>query len=195
MNTSLPVALVLLIAFSGCQKPKPVATEQKVITDACSLITNDEVQKVQESKVADAKASETSDGHFRIGQCFYTTEPFNKSVSLAITQRDTASDKAVDPKTFWQETFGKYSGQSPEREGDEEKKKSLTTNEQEEGRRPPKKIDGVGEDAFWSAGRIGGALYVLKGNVFIRISVGGPETEETRIEKTKALAIKALSRL
>ena len=82
-----------------------------------------------------------------------------------------------------------------EKEGDEEKKKSLRENDQEEGKMFPKKITGVGEAAWWSANRMGGALYVLKGNVFIRISVGGPETEEVRIEKTKALAAKALSRL
>lgn len=194
MNRSFAFLFALLVTFTGCQKSKPAATS-KVITDACSLITNDEVQKVQESPVKEAKSSEASDGSFRLGQCFYTTETFNKSVSLAITQRDTASDKARDPKTFWQETFGKYTGHPPDKEGDEEKKKSLKENDEEEGRRFPKKIEGVGEDAWWSANRMGGALYVLKGNVFFRISVGGPETEEVRIEKTKALAVKALSRL
>ena len=194
MNRSFAFVFGLLIAFTGCQKSKPAATS-KVITDACSLITNDEVQKVQEAPVKDAKSSETSDGSFRLGQCFYTTDPFNKSVSVAITQRDTTSDKGRDPKTFWQETFGKYTGHKPEKEGDEEKKKSLKENDEEEGRSFPKKMEGIGEDAWWSANRMGGAIYVLKGNVFFRISIGGPETEEVRIEKTKALALKALSRL
>jgi hypothetical protein len=53
----------------------------------------------------------------------------------------------------------------------------------------------VGEKAFWSGNRFGGALYVLKGDVFIRISVGGPDKEETKIEKSKRLAEKALGRL
>jgi hypothetical protein len=35
----------------------------------------------------------------------------------------------------------------------------------------------------------------LKNNVFIRISVGGPDKEEVRIDRSKALARKALSRL
>lgn len=194
MNRFSPLAFALIIAFTGCQKSKP-AGPAKVITDACSLITNDEVEKIQGSEVRDAKSSEASDGRFRIGQCFYTTETFNKSVTLAITQRDNASPKAEDPKTFWQETFAKYIGHTQEKEGDAEKKKSLRESDEEAGRQPPKKIEGVGEDAFWSASRVGGALYILKGNVFIRISVGGPETEEARIEKTKALAAKALSRL
>ena len=195
MNRSFPIVVALLIAFSGCKKSETSAGPPKVINDACSLITNDEVQKIQDSPVTDAKSSEASDGRFRIGQCFYTTDTFNKSVSLAVTQRDTASDKAVDPKTFWHDTFAKFDAPPAEKEGDEEKKKSLEKEEHEEGGKPPKKIEGIGDDAFWSAGRIGGALYVLKGNVFIRISVGGPENEDVRIQKSKALAAKALSRL
>ena len=106
MNRSAPFLLALLIAVTGCQK-KTVGPS-KPITDACSLITNDEVKKVQESEVKEAKSSQASDGSFLIGQCFYTTDPFNKSVSLAITQRDNASEKARDPRTFWEETFTKY---------------------------------------------------------------------------------------
>jgi hypothetical protein len=194
MNRFSPFGIALLIAFAGCKKLAPTASTPKGPIDACSLITKEEIQKVQESPVTEAKSSEASDGSFRIGQCFYTTETFNKSVTLAITQRDNASEKARDPKTFWKETFGKYSGHPPEKEGDEEKKNSLREND-EEGRMFPKKIEGIGEDAWWSANRMGGALYFLKDNVFVRISVGGPDTEETRIEKTKALALKALSRL
>jgi hypothetical protein len=42
---------------------------------------------------------------------------------------------------------------------------------------------------------MGGALYVLKNDVFIRVSVGGPDSEEIKINHCKALAGKALSRL
>ncbi len=60
---------------------------------------------------------------------------------------------------------------------------------------PPKKIDGIGEEAFWASNRFGGMLYVLKGDAFIFISLGGPDDEETKIDKSKALAQKALQRL
>jgi hypothetical protein len=42
---------------------------------------------------------------------------------------------------------------------------------------------------------VGGALYVLKKNSFIRISVGGPGNEDEKISKSKALARNALKRL
>jgi len=194
MNRLFSLLVALLLGLAGCQKSKTTSASPTTKIDACSLITNDEVQKIEGSPVKDAKSSETSDGGFRMGQCFYTTEVFNKSVSLAVTQRALGSDNARDPKTFWKETFGRYSGQAEEKDGDEEKKKSLS-NEQEERGTPPKKIEGLGDEAWWSGKRIGGALYVLKGNVFIRISVGGPDSEESRIEKSKALAEKAVSRL
>ena len=195
MNRYSLSAIVLLVAVAGCKKQNSSAESNQTKIEACSLITNDEVQKIQGSPVKDAKASETADGSFRYSQCFYSAEVFNKSVSLAVTQRDPASDKARDPKTFWKETFGRFEGQQKEmEEGDEEKKKSLHE-EDDEKAVPPKKIEGVGDEAWWTANRMGGALYVLKNNVFFRISVGGPEDQEAKLEKSKALAAKAISRL
>lgn len=197
MNRYLSVAISILFALTGCHKSKTADTPVKrADIDACSLITKEEVKALQDSIVTDAKANAQSDGKFRYSQCFYTINPFNKSVSLAVTQADSASATPRDPKEFWEQTFGKYEGEMARREGDEEKKgKSLAANEQEERGRPPKKVDGLGDSAFWNTGRVGGSLYVLKGHVFIRISVGGVDTDEERLEKTKTLAKKALSRL
>jgi hypothetical protein len=74
------------------------------------------------------------------------------------------------------------------------KKKSLGGQEDEKAV-PPKKIDDLGDAAYWTANRMGGALYVLKNNAFIPISVGGPDQEEAKIDQSKALAQKALSQL
>jgi hypothetical protein len=40
-----------------------------------------------------------------------------------------------------------------------------------------------------------GALYVLKGDLFLRIKVKGPESDESRLEKSQALAAKAPANL
>jgi hypothetical protein len=187
-------AISLLAAVTGCDKSKTTPATQQTKSDACSLITNAEVQAVEGSPVKETKPSEQSDGKFRFSQCFYTTEVFNKSVSLALTESDPASASARDPKDFWKDTFGRYEEMTKRpTEEDEAKKQSL--NEMEERARPPKKIEGVGDAAYWSANRVGGALYVLKKNAFIRVSVGGPDTEEEKIERAKKLAAKALSRL
>ena len=67
--------------------------------------------------------------------------------------------------------------------------------EEGETKNPPKKIDGVGEEAFWSGNRFGGALYVLNGNLIVRVSVGGPDNEETKIARSKAIGEKAVNAL
>jgi hypothetical protein len=192
---ALVFSIALLTTLAGCKKTKTTAVPakgQKI--DACALITNEEVQAIQGSPIKDVKPSEQSDGTFRIAQCFYSAETFNKSVSLALTQSDPASDKARNPKEFWKETFGRYEGVAKEEKGDEKKKESLREQEEEK-RVPPKKIDGIGDSAYWTANRMGGALYVLKNDAFIRVSVGGPEGEDAMIKRCKALAEKALSRL
>jgi len=56
-------------------------------------------------------------------------------------------------------------------------------------------IKGVGEQAYWVGSPMVGALYVLKGNTFLRISVGGVREEAARIQKSVALARLALKRL
>jgi hypothetical protein len=164
--------------------------------DACGLLTKQEIQAIQGSPMTDTKNSESSTGAFRVAQCYFSTAESNKSVSLAITQSDGPGKRS--PKDFWKETFGRYENEEKEGEGDKEKRESLRQERrEEEGPAPPKKIGGVGDEAFWSGNRVGGALYVLKKekDVFIRISVGGPDNEAGKIDKSKALAQKALERL
>ena len=194
---TIPLSIVLLATLVSCQKSKtttsgPPSNRPKI--DACTLITNDEVKAIQDSPVKDTKGSENADVAFRVAQCFYNAETFSKSVSLAVTQGNPAAPNPRNPKDFWKETFGRYDGKVKEEKGDEEKKKSLGEQDEEKGA-PPKKVDGIGDAAYWSANRMGGALYVLKNDVFIRVSVGGPEAEEGMIKRCKALAEKALSRL
>lgn len=191
----LVFSIGLLATLASCQKSKTtMAPSARAKIDACGLITNQEVQAIQGSPIKDVKPSEQSDGTFRVAQCFYNAEPFNKSVSLAVTQSDPASPKARSAKDFWKETFGRYDGEVKEEKGDDEKRESLREQDEEKGK-APKKIDGIGDSAYWSANRMGGALYVLKNDVFLRVSVGGPDSEEAIINRCKALAEKALSRL
>jgi hypothetical protein len=208
MHTKKFVSLLcsLPLALAGCERR---ATTQSTTSasqepgqakfDACGLIAKEEIEAIQGSPIKETKSSARSDADFRISQCFYTAAEFSKSVSLAVTQSDPHSAKR-SPKDFWKKTFGRFEDEAKESEDDKEKKESLRDQTrarggEEEASVPPKKIDGVGEEAYWTGSRFGGALYVLKKDVFIRISVGGPDKEETKIEKSKALAQKALERL
>jgi hypothetical protein len=196
----------LLFALGACHKrttaqPYRSASAEPVPAkfDVCGLITKEEIEAVEGSALKETKSSARADGGFRVSQCFYTAAEFSRSVSLSVTQTDPDSQAKRSPKNFWKETFGRYEGGAKEGEGDKEKKESLREQQrgkgEEERSRPPKKIEGIGEGAYWMGNRFGGALYVLKKDAFIRVSVGGSDSEEVKIDKSKALAEKALSRL
>ena len=201
MGRKLWVALVccLPLALAGCKKreitqPVPRAGQEsnQAQTDVCGLITSQEIEAIQGSPIKETKSSARSDVAFRVSQCFYTATEFSKSVSLAVMQRDPGRPTTTSPKDFWKERFGRYSGEEREHDKDEEE---TERKEEKEESVPPKKIDGIGEEAFWARNRFGGVLYVLKGDAFISISLGGADDEQTKIKKSKALAQKALQRL
>ena len=75
-----------------------------------------------------------------------------------------------------------------EREGQGEKE------EEGEEDSPPRKIAGVGDEAYWVGPAIVGALWVRKGDSYFRLSVGGPDREEVKIEKLTKLARKVVQR-
>ena len=203
-------AFLLVVALTGCKRtvtttaetpmPQPSVRSQREPRkiEGCSLITKEEIGTVQDTTVTDAKGSEGSDGVYLITQCYYASTEPNLSVSLAVTQLDPKSPTGRNPREQWKQSFGRFDKEKSEVKEEKEAKEEGAKGagrEEEEKAAPPKKIEGMGEDAFWSGNRFGGALYVLKGDVFIRISVGGPDNEETKIEKSKRLAEKALSRL
>ena len=142
----------------------------------------------------ETKSSTRLDGAFRLSQCFYMGTDFTRSVSLAVTQSDRRATSQRTPREFWKETFGRSSGEEEKAEQNRSEKNQERREEMEQSI-PPARVSGIGEEAYWTGNRFGGALYVLKKDVFIRISVGGPDKEETKIEKSKALAQKALERL
>ena len=204
----------LLILAAGCKKsttvqssatPQPQATPASKDSgapkyDACVLITNQEIEAIEASPVKETKPSGRSDSGLHFSQCFYTTAEFNRSVSLSVTQSDPDAPAKRTAKQYWEEMFGSYEGEQKEHEQEADKEKRESLREQRREKReeeavPPKKVTGVGEEAFWIGSRVGGALYVLKNNAFVRVSVGGPDPEEKKIEKCKALAEKALGRL
>jgi hypothetical protein len=219
MPKTILFAICGLVVLSACKKrdntppaPKNDQTTQATTHrpsspkfDACEFITKQEIEAIEGSPVIDTKSSGQADGGLSIGQCFYTTKEFSRSVSLSVTKTDQDASAKRSVKEYWDGMFAKYEKEDNEREqekepeGDKEKKESLRKQRgerEEEGESvPPKKISGVGDEAFWLGNRVGGALYVVKKDVILRVSVGGPDPEQGKIDKCKALAEKALARL
>jgi len=164
--------------------------------DACSLLTSDDIKGVQGEAYQDAQRSDRRDGDFIIAQCYFALPTTANSVVLNVT---TAREGvSTTPRKFWETTFARNAEKPPakEKEKDREKAKSGEGREAEEEESPkPEKIAGLGEDAYWLAGHVGGALYVLKGDEFFRISVGGAGDAKSKLTKSKTLAQHVLKKL
>jgi len=170
-----------LLVVGGCKERRPGA----VVRDACNLFSKEEVESVQAARVNETKSSEHSDGVFLVSQCFYTTAEFSKSVTLALVRSDQKQGSKRSPKDFWKEKFDPYQNEEPKTKSGDEKEQGPA----------PKKIEGLGDDAYWVSNRFGGILYALKGDAFISVGLGGTDDEETKLKKSKVLAQKALERL
>ena len=170
--------------------------------DACALLTSEDVRAVQGEPVKESKASRRSDGALAVSQCFFTTATFNKSVSLEVT-RGGAGQSA---RKFWDARFekareeGGKGEKERERERERERKEREKKGEKKGGEEEeegglPTPVKGVGDEAYWASSHVNGILYVLKGDAFIRVSIGGADDSATRLKKSKALAQRALARL
>ena len=182
----------LMAVGPGCKKretPKPVPKTSGELDraqgDVCRLITSEEIGAIQGSPIKEPKGSTRSENGFRVSQCFYTATEFSKSVNLAVVQRDPDHPSKRSPRDFWKEKFDPYQNEEPKTKSGDEKEQGPA----------PKKIEGLGDEAYWVSNRFGGTLYVLKGNTFISIGLGGTDDEETKLKKSEVLAQKALQRL
>jgi hypothetical protein len=151
---------------------------------ACGLLTQEETQTVQGEPFKSTKASPGPGPGFRVSQCYFELPTPVNSIVLTVTRKADGAN-ARDPRESWHELF--YGERKSEREKEKDKE-----GEEKGG---PQKVEGVGEEAFWSGSRVGGALYVLKGENYIRISVGGAGDQAQKLEKCKTLAAFVLKRL
>ena len=155
---------------------------------------SDDIKSVQGEAYKDAQRSDRQDGDFIVAQCYFALPTTANSVVLNVTTaREGAS---TNPRKFWESTFTHSSEAPRERDKEKDKAKSGEKREAEEEEAPkPEKIAGLGEDAYWLASRVGGALYVLKGDEFFRISVGGAGDAKSKLNKSKTLAQRVLKKL
>ncbi len=181
----------------------PAASTVISKVDPCSLLTSDEIKSVQGEAFKNAMRSDRQDGDFIVAQCYYALPTSVNSVVLNVTTAKEGAG-APAPKKFWEDTFGRDAGEENDREKakdkDKEKPKKPAAGErreEEEGEAAakPEKVADLGDEAFWIGSRVGGALYVLKKDLFFRISVGGAGDEKTKLNKSKSLAQNALKRL
>jgi len=190
------LVLYLVFAVTGCSKsdtvqapagPPPPTTPgpgQKSTNgiDVCSLLTSSEIEAIQGGPLKDTKPSGNPQGGLNVSQCYFLLPTAADSIVVTVTQKADGANSR-DPKQSWDEIFH------------EDKDKEEASKEEEGKSEPPEKIDGLGDEAYWAPRRFGGALYALKGNVYISVSVGGGGDKASKIQKSKALSEKILKRL
>lgn len=151
--------------------------------DVCALIEKSEIASVQGEPVRSvAPSSYTSDG-LTFSQCYYTVMSAegskNLSVHLQVIRSAAKSPGRNVIRNFWEKL---------------KSEKGRSEKEEQEGGKPMP-VSGLGDEAFWMGNNLMGAIYALKKDKIVRISVGGPGDAKTRIEKSKTLAQKSLQRL
>jgi hypothetical protein len=188
---------VTLLACSKARTPveaqRPKATPglpnqpRKTNIGPCSLLTAEEIESVQGEPVIDTYSNCQTGRGFIVSQCYFQLRTSANSISLNTTQKSDGPD-ARNPKEYWRHSFHR------ENESGEAARKDKRL-EEEERKSPPERVPDLGDEAFWTGSQVGSALYVLKGEVFIRISVGGSGDLASKLEKSKALAQLVLKRL
>lgn len=148
--------------------------------DICSLLTSEEIQAVQGEPLKEKKSSDNSRGKLSVSQCYFALPTLTNSISLQVV-RSGGGPQGVDARQAWNEMFHKERpppvGEGPNR------------------KEPPEPVEGLGDEAFWAGNEKIGALYALKGNSYIQLSVGGGDDKSTRLKKSRDLAQVVLSRL
>lgn len=188
------VAFSFILALAGCSKPETVTQsptsppglstsappEVANESEACSLLTSREIETIQGSPLKETKSSSSSQPGITVSQCYFLLPTAADSVVLTVT-RKAGGQATRDPKALWEEMFHRDREEPDAHE--------------ERDRHPPEKIPGLGDEAFWAPQGFGGALFARKGNIYVRISVGGPGEQATKLQKSKALAEIVLKRL
>jgi len=160
----------------------------------CALLTPAEIEAIQGERVEETKPAVQPGGGSFATQCLFRTPTLSKSVSLSLTASDPLHPVALTARQLWQKQFHSLEVESDEESAEGKSVKKLEPERERESRKP-RPVRGLGEEAYWVASPVASALYVLKGEMFLRISVGSAGQETERMEKSKALARAALKRL
>jgi len=143
-------------------------------TAVCALLSAPEIAAVQGEKPVRTVPSASDGPGLMVERCFFELRSFPRSISLEVTRGPRV-------RALWKESF--HDGER--REGDRE----------EEEKSPPRRVHGLGEEAFWIGDPRLGGLYVLRGDAMLRLAVGGTEGVAGKLRRLKRLARKALPRM
>jgi len=179
------------VAFAQEEPSKSSITN--LALDPCALLSSSEVERVQGQSVVDKKYSQQSGASFSLRTCLYRTSAFTESISVALAVPNPGQGHE-GPREFWMKHFREVSA-SPNGKLTDNRAPDTKKEEESEAGTKPVEVPGLGDQAYWIANPHVGTLYVLQDNCFLRISLGGKDSDEVRSSKAKDLARAALVRL
>ena len=141
------------------------------LTGACTLLTAAEVASVQGEQPAKVREKKPLPD---TSQCLFSLPTVAKAVTVEVTRGSRVAQLAERLRlaaTVEGEESGEFDAPAVER------------------------VEGLGDEAFWAEGVHQGALYVRRGEMLLRIALGGDESKEAKMTKLRSLASKALGRL
>ena len=191
-------AVALLLALA--EPAAPAAIGAAPAASACSLLTGEELAAAQGSDLVEATPTTLVRDSLAVSRCYFRTRDLARSVSLELTRVDAASPDRDAVRHRWRSMFhdpaaaGEREREPSGREDDAEEAKERG-GEESEPEAKPDAVAGLGDEAFWLGTGTFGALYVIDGDAFLRISVGGPGDREAKLGQSRTLAAKALARL
>ncbi len=185
--TPLLYSLISLILISCTAQAQTNDSNTKL--NNCSLITREEVEAIQKEPVKEIKSNSQTFDNRLITQCFYQLTTYAKSISVQVTQASPKQPEKANLLGFWKGIF--HSGAVIKNENSKTEENKIN----EKRSNVVVRVFNLGDEAFLAGNQITLALYVLKKNNIIRISIGGAEKEQIRIQKMKILAGKLINRL
>lgn len=173
-NLLIVTAAILLAAVPlALAKDAGVQAHPRPVADACKLISAAELLRVQHTALKETKPSTMpSSGEMTMRSCFYRAESHADSVSLLLAEPAKRPSTAV--REYWDATLVKASQTDATLPPGAEMTKGAAKKQ----RHKPEKVANVGDQAWWVGDQNAGALYVLVGDRFFRISVGGKSDDK-----------------
>ena len=192
MRSIGPFLLFLSASLSG-----GVLSGQTSASGTCALLTAEEVAAVQEVAVVDATAAEQVRDGLAVSRCFYRAADYGRSVHLELMRRDPAGAGVATPAARWHELFHREEEAEP---GEPRKSRRFSEEGSQavpsaDARGEAQAVEGLGDEAFWVGTAVYGALYVLEGEVYLRLSVGGGGDLAAKLARARRLAEQVLGRL
>jgi hypothetical protein len=185
----------------------------------CLLISDEEIKAVQGEAPAAAQGTEHLAGALSMSQCFFRLPTFARSINLEVVRGEQGAPAGA-LKEYWRVRFHPEAVEERERErelkeererererelereraagqvregGHGEKEEEEGGGEEEDER--PRRVEGLGQEAYLMGGRRTATLYVLKGDAVVRVGVSDPKDTPGRLKKAEALSRAVLKRL